>query len=320
MVTLELQGLGRRHGRRWALRGANLSVEEGEIVALWGGSGSGKTTLLHLLAALLRPSEGRARVDGHDLRLHPQRVRAAVGIAFQIPAFDPWLTALEGLEMRAAMHGVARSHRTNQIVRLIHLVGMEEFHETPVRMLSPSQRRRLEVAAALLTEPRVLFLDEPFVGLDSETIHRVWEFLLDLRGRGRTTLLVATSRAEVAERCHRIGVLHGGRLVAVDTPDSIRGAAGKDVVTVQPLDERLTARRLQERLHVSVTEEENGYRVEVQRGDTVAADIVGSFGGQTAAVYVRRPSLEAGLRRSAIGAPDTLSDPLALEPELTGDE
>jgi ABC-2 type transport system ATP-binding protein len=314
MDAVELQGLGRRFGRRWALRGVNLAVEEGEMVAVWGESGAGKTVLLYLLSTLLRPSEGRAFVGGQDLRIHPSRVRSVVSIGFQSPSFDPQTTPLDGLELRAAMYGVSHAHRTQRIVQLLHLLGLEDCYESPTGTLSASQRRRLEVAAALLPSPRILLLDEPFADLEEEVANRIWEHLLDLRRRERMTLLLATAHASFAERCQRIAVLSAGRVVACNTADLIRSAAGKDVVTVQPLDERLTARRIQERLHVTVTEEEDGFKIEAQRGDTIAADILGSFGGQTAAIYVRRPSLEAGLRRIAEGhAPEDLykSIPLA---------
>ncbi|MBW3622789.1 MAG: ABC transporter ATP-binding protein [Armatimonadetes bacterium] len=305
METLLLQNLGRRYGRRWAVRGINLSVEEGEMIAVWGTSGSGKTTLLHLLATLLRPSEGHAWVDNHDLLKRPSRVRSAVSLGFQTPTLDPQLTLLEGLDLRAAMQGVPRAHRTNRIIQQLHLLGLEEYRDTPIGILSASRRRRAEVVAALLPVPRILLLDEPFQGMDDETASRVWEHLIEMRSRERVTLLFSTDRADMAERCHRIALLNEGRFLACDTPDILRGAAGNDVVTVKPIDERLTARRLHERLQVKVSEEPDGFRMEVQRGDGVAADILGSFGGQTAAIYVRRPSLEAGIRRIMDGTAKT---------------
>jgi ABC-2 type transport system ATP-binding protein len=320
METVELVGLGRRFGRRWALRGIDLSVEEGEMVAVWGNGGSGKTTLLYLLSTLLRPHEGKAWIDGHDLRQYPLRVRSVMSMGFQTSTLAPTLTAFEALDLRATMHGVPRAHRTNAVVHLLQLMGLGEYHQVPVSLLSTSFRRCLEVAAALLPQPRVLFLDEPFSGVDTETVNRIWEYLFDLRSRERTTLLVATSDAAVAERCHRIAVLNQGRLLACDTPDMIRSAVGKDIVTVQPLDERLTARRLHERLQVVVNEEEDGFKIEVQRGDSVAADILGSFGGQTSAIYVRRPSLEAGLRRIVEGnSPENPTANLLLETQSLSD-
>lgn len=321
METLLLQNLGRRHGRRWALRGVNLSAEEGEIVAVWGTGGSGKTTLLYLLSTLLRPTEGHGWVDHHDLIKRPARVRSAVSVGFQTPTLDPQRTLLEGLDLRAAMQGVPHAHRTNRIIQQLHLLGLEEFRDTPVGVLSDSQRRRAEVVAALLPVPRILLLDEPFTGMEEEIAARLWEHLLELRSRERVTLLFTTSRSDMAERAHRIALLHEGRLLACDTPDLIRGAAGNDVVTVKPLDERLTARRLHERLQVKVTEEADGFRMEVQRGDSVAADVLSSFGGQTAAIYIRRPSLEAGIRRVLEGTAKTAAmDPVfEAEASLPGD-
>jgi ABC-2 type transport system ATP-binding protein len=297
METLLLQNLGRRCGRRWVVRGVNLSAEEGEMIAVWGTSGSGKSTLLHVLATLMRPTEGHAWVDNHDLLKRPARVRSAVSVGFQLPTLDPQLTLTEALELRAAMQGVPRAHRTNRIIQQLHLLDLEEYRDTLVGMMSLSQRRRAEVVAALLPVPRVLLLDEPFTGMDDEIAARLWEHLIELRARERVTLLFTTTRADMAERAHRIAVLHDGRWLACDTPDLLRGAAGNDIVTVKPLDERLTARRLHDRLQVKVTEEPDGFRIDVQRGDSVAADVLGSFGGQTAAIYVRRPSLEAGIRR-----------------------
>ncbi len=305
--TLQLENLGRRYGRRWALRGVDLSVREGEIIGVWGAGGSGKTTLLHLLATLLRPSEGRATLDTVDLATRASRARALLSLGFQTPTLDPDFSLYDGLELRALMHAVPGVQRANRIIQTLHLVGLEDQANVPVARLSHSQRRRAEVAAALLPTPRLLLLDDPFAGMEDETARRVWEYLLSLRTQERVTMLISVSRAEMAERCHRIAVLHRGRLMACDTPDLIRSAAGKDMVTVQPLDERISARRLHERLHVTVTEEDHGFRMEVNQGDAVAADLIGAFGAQTRAVYVRRPTLQAGLLRIAEGR--TIADP-----------
>ena len=218
------RGLARRYGAVDALHPVDLVVATGECFGLVGPNGSGKSTLLGLLTTLIRPTRGEGTVGGADLR-DVAAVRARIGVVFQAPSLDLRLSAVENLDFYAALHRPAwrPSERAARVHAALAALGVTERTGDEVGTYSGGTRRRVEVARALLTEPGVLFLDEPTTGLDPHTRATLWERLAVLRAGG-LTLVVATHDMEEAARCDRLGVLVAGRLVTIATPDAL--AAG----------------------------------------------------------------------------------------------
>jgi ABC-2 type transport system ATP-binding protein len=222
-----VDGVVVRYGDFEAVRGVSFSIEQGEVFGLLGPNGAGKTSILRVLTTLLRPAGGRALVAGHDTQRESLRVRASIGYVPQAISVDAALTGLENLDFYARVAGVQRSERRDRVEHAVAAMQLESFVDRLARELSGGMLRRLEVATAVLTRPRVLFLDEPTVGLDPTARRLVWERLLALREEEGTTLLVTKHLMEEAERyCERIAIMDLGRLVAQGTPQELREEHG----------------------------------------------------------------------------------------------
>jgi ABC-2 type transport system ATP-binding protein len=218
-----VDGLVVRFGSLVAVGGISFGVAEGETFGLLGPNGAGKTTTLRVLTTLLRADEGRAQVAGFDVRRHSLEVRASIGYVPQALSADGALTARENLEFYARVTGVPRRLRRPRIAEAVEAMQLESLLDRMARDLSGGMLRRLEIATALLNRPRVLFLDEPTVGLDPTARRRVWERLHALRREAGTTIVVTTHMMEEAERhCDRLAILDRGVLVESGVPARLR--------------------------------------------------------------------------------------------------
>ncbi len=237
-----------------AVGGVSFAVAPGEVFGLLGPNGAGKTTTIRVLTTLLAPTEGRALVAGHDVRGDSLAVRACIGYIPQAISVDGALTAWENLDFYGRVTGVPRRERRERIAEVIETMELQQMLDRLARTLSGGMLRRLEIASALLNRPRVLFLDEPTVGLDPNARAMVWERLRALREQSGTTILVTTHLMEEAERhCDRLGVIDRGRLIEQGEPAELieRHSAGslEDVfrhITGRPLGEEAGEERLDE--------------------------------------------------------------------------
>jgi ABC-2 type transport system ATP-binding protein len=229
--AIETESLVKRFGALEALGGVDLRVARGACFGLLGPNGAGKTTLVSILATLLRPSAGRARLLGRDVEGERAAVRRDVGIVFQEPSLDPELTAREHLDLHARLYHLGDRARCVSEGR--SRAGLDGQADRPVRGFSGGMKRRLEIARGLLHRPRVLFLDEPTAGLDPRARAAVWSRLREIRAQGAATLLLTTHSMEEADAlCERIAILERGRVVAEGTPEELKAALGGDLVVV----------------------------------------------------------------------------------------
>lgn len=242
MLGIVLQDLGRRFGHREVVRNLTFTVEAGEVFGLLGPNGSGKSTTLKMLTTLLPPTSGDARIGPHSIG-DVVAVRRCIGVVFQDPSLDLKLTVLENMDFFASLYQPrwSRTRRRDASLDLLRTVGLEDRAHDLARTLSWGMRRRLEIGRALLSEPQVLFLDEPTTGLDPQSKEALWERLLQLRRSSGLTVVLATHDMEEASRCDRVGILHEGRLVAVDRPVALCDAVGASHLTQAFLT--LTTRR-----------------------------------------------------------------------------
>ncbi|WP_245997576.1 ABC transporter ATP-binding protein [Streptomyces armeniacus] len=224
-----------------AVRGVDLAVRPGETFAFLGPNGAGKSTTISLLCALARPTAGEAHVCGADVRTEPQRVRRTVGLLFQHSALDSNLTARQNLYVHARLYGLSRAAAGARGAELLALAGLDDRQRAPVRTLSGGMRRRLEIARALLHDPRVLFLDEPTVGLDPHARAQIWDHLHALRAERRTTLFLTTHYLEEAEHCDRIAIIDAGRVVAEGPPRELKAEIADDRLRLRTSDDAATA-------------------------------------------------------------------------------
>jgi ABC-2 type transport system ATP-binding protein len=243
--TVLVDGLVVRFGTVRAVAGISFAVGAGEVFGLLGPNGAGKTTTIRVLTTLLRPDEGRALVAGHDVVREGLAVRQAIGYVPQAISIDGALTADENLEFYARATGVPRRDRRERIAEAVEAMRLDSFLDRLGRTLSGGMLRRLEIATALLKQPRVLFLDEPTVGLDPTARRLVWERLELLRAEAGTTVLVTTHQMEEAERqCDRIAVMDRGTIAALGSPDELRRRFG--VPALEDVFTEVTGGRLEE--------------------------------------------------------------------------
>ncbi len=225
MPVLELQGLTRRFGALIAVNDLCLAVERGEMVALLGPNGAGKSTTIKMLTTLLPPSAGTALVDGLDIVRHPAAVRAIIGYVPQMLSADGTLTGRENLRVFARLYDLPSKVRRDRVEEALAFMGLADAADRLVRQYSGGMIRRLEIAQSMLHNPRVLFLDEPTVGLDPAARRAVWDHIEELRRRTGATIILTTHLMEEADAlCDRIAIMHKGSLVAEGTPGELKSS------------------------------------------------------------------------------------------------
>ncbi len=240
--------LSRRFGEAVAVAGVSFEVRRGEFFALLGPNGAGKSTTIHMLTTILAPTGGKAEVMGFDVVRQAYDVRRQLGMVFQDPALDERLTARENLEIHAVLYGVPRRSRRAAIEGALEWASLREVGDRRVRSFSGGMKRRLELARALMHGPRVLFLDEPTIGLDPQGRRHLWERIDALRAGGMTVLMTTHNLPE-ADACDRVGIIDAGRMVAIGTPAELkREHGGKPDADLEDVFIALTGRQLRDEL------------------------------------------------------------------------
>jgi ABC-2 type transport system ATP-binding protein len=236
--NIEVEGLTRKFKNGpLAVAGIDLTVDPGEIYGFLGPNGAGKSTTVHMLTTLLPPSDGGARVAGHDVVREGPAVRAAIGAALQEAALDPHLTAREHMRLQTALHGLPRDERISRGDALIDRVGLADAADRRVSGYSGGMKRRLDLALALVHGPRVLFLDEPTTGLDPQSRAALWDEVARLAGEDGVTVFLTTQYLEEADQlADRIGIIDDGKIVAEGTPASLKAEIGRPSLEVTPSD------------------------------------------------------------------------------------
>ena len=224
---IRVQDLTKTFGRLTAVDGISFTVEEGEIFAFLGPNGAGKTTTIKMLTTLLTPTRGKVEIDGLDPTVQRNEVRKRFGIVFQDPSLDEELTAYENMDIHGAFYRVPRKLRAQRIEKLLRLFELWERRDDPVKRFSGGMRRRLEIARGLLHTPRILFLDEPTLGLDPQTRNQLWTQVAQLSAEERVTVFLTTHYMEEAERvARRIAIIDHGRIVAQGSPQELKQQTG----------------------------------------------------------------------------------------------
>jgi len=234
MIAIEVRGLTREFGDEvLAVAGVDLEVAEGEIYAFLGPNGAGKTTTVRMLTTLLRPSGGTATVAGHDVVRDAAAVRRSIGVALQEAALDPLMTGRELIRLQATLHGLPRAEGRRRGEALLDRVGLDRAADRRVGTYSGGMRRRLDLASALVHQPRVLFLDEPTTGLDPVSRKAIWEEVEKLNDEGTTVFLTTQYLEEADMLADRVGIIDDGRIVAEGTPGSLKAEIGRPHLEVR---------------------------------------------------------------------------------------
>lgn len=221
-----------------AVDGINFEVRKGEIFGFLGPNGAGKTTTLNILCALTKPTEGEASVCEYDVMKQPDDVRKCIGIVFQDMSLDDRLTAKENLELHARLYGVPKSDRKKRINEVLELAELKDRENSIVKTLSGGMKRRLELARGLIHHPKVLFLDEPTLGLDPQTRKHIWDYILKLKKEKGITIMLTTHYMEEAdELCDRIAIMDHGKIIALNTSKNLKDSLGGDTIILDLKDE-----------------------------------------------------------------------------------
>jgi len=298
MPAIRVEGLVRRFGDIVALDGLSFEIGEGELFGILGPNGAGKTTLINILSTLLRPSAGSADVAGFSVLDRPDDVRKSIGVVFQESSLDTRLTARENLSLHAAVYRVPRAERRQRIADMLAMVELEDRADSLVETFSGGMRRRLELARGFTHRPRVLFLDEPSLGLDAQTRRRIWEHIDQWNREQATTVILTTHYMEEADRlCGRVAILDRGRIAALDSPERLKALLGGDVVTLETSDRSgALAAALRQRPWIKAVMERDGVLdLSTEQGAQRIPDIVSAaqdLGIPLASVNLHRPSLE----------------------------
>jgi ABC-2 type transport system ATP-binding protein len=292
VTMIEVRDLTRRYGQLEAVKGVSFEVCEGEVFGFLGPNGAGKTTTINMLCTLLRSTGGSASVNGFDVADQRSEVRRSIGLVFQQPTLDDALTAEQNLRFHAYAYGVRREAREPRIRELLTLVELWDRRSSKVRTFSGGMKRRLEIARGLLHGPRVLFLDEPTLGLDPQTRRRIWEYLAELRARNSLTIFLTTHYMDEAEQSGRIAIIDHGRIVALDSPAQLKSAVGGDVITIATAACEAVANELRARYDISAVIAEGAVSFQVPGGEAFLPEFVRSFGQPMEAIGLRRPTLD----------------------------
>jgi ABC-2 type transport system ATP-binding protein len=289
---IKVVDLGKRYGALDAVKGVSFEIKEREVFGFLGPNGAGKTTTINILCTLARPTAGSAWVNGFDVVHQRSEVRRSIGLVFQEPTLDDHLTAEQNLLFHAYAYGVPRDVRETRLRELLTMVELWDRRKNSVRTYSGGMKRRLEIARGLLHRPRVLFLDEPTLGLDPQTRRRLWEYVQDLRRRENLTIFLTTHYMDEAEICDRIAIIDHGSIVALDTPNGLKSLVGGDLITLRTDDTTATVRELRERYHLESEVEMETVKFKVPQSEEFLPDFVRGFGQRITAISARRPTLD----------------------------
>jgi ABC-2 type transport system ATP-binding protein len=298
MDAIHVENLTRRFNGFTAVDHISFAVRTGELFGLLGPNGAGKTTTINMLSTLLRPSSGSAEVAGFDVARSKDDVRRSIGIVFQEPALDTRLTGKENLEFHAMMYGLPREERKHRLAEVLRLVELEDKANMLVEKYSGGMKRRLEIARGLIHWPKVLFLDEPTLGLDAQTRRRIWEYIKKLNKERQVTIILTTHYMEEADYlCDRVAIIDFGKFVALGTPPALKDILGGDVVSMElDGDTTVLLDRFKNLDWIKTMKSHNGVlSLTMERGERRIPELItaaNQAGVQVTCVHLHKPSLE----------------------------
>ena len=229
--------LTKKYGNLVAVNAIDLEVAQGEIFGLLGPNGAGKTTTLSMLSTMLPPTSGKAEVNGFDVAEESGKVRESIGMVFQDPSLDLDLTAIENLDFHGKLYEMPAEERRKRAKEVLELVGLSDKAKVLVKTFSGGMKRRLEIARGLMHTPKVLFLDEPTLGLDPQTRRRIWDYVKKLSETEGLTVIITTHYMEEADSlCGRVAIIDAGKIVALDSPEKLKKKAGSETIQVTSSD------------------------------------------------------------------------------------
>jgi ABC-2 type transport system ATP-binding protein len=291
-VVIEARGLSKRYSEVEAVRGIDLDVYAGETFGFLGPNGAGKSTTIRILCTLAKPTGGSASVAGLDVVRERAAVRRNIGLVFQDPTLDSYLSAERNLRFHGELYGVPRAMIEERSRQVLDMVGLWDRRASRVSTFSGGMKRRLEIARGLLHSPRVLFLDEPTVGLDPQTRLSIWRYLRELRASERITIFLTTHYMDEAENCDRIAIINEGRIIALGTPDALKASVGTDRVQITTSDDVAAIDALRRQFAIESELRDGQVMFHVADGERFVPQLFADLPMPIRSVSVARPSLD----------------------------
>ncbi len=291
MAAIEVTELTKRFNNLTAVDHISFTVESGEVFGFLGPNGAGKTTTINILCTLLLPTSGRALVNNHDCIKEPAKVRSAIGLVFQDTTLDTGLTAYENLRFHGYLYNMDKKTIGKRVDEMLRLVELTDRKNDIVKKFSGGMKRRLEIARGLLHYPKVLFLDEPTLGLDPQTRNLIWEFVFELRKKENVTIFMTTHYMEEAEGCDRIAIIDHGKIIALGSPAGLKKMLRGDIVRLKTYDNKLALEEIQERFGYQTTEEDGTIRIVVDEGDRFIPILIKEMTQKIISVSLQEPTL-----------------------------
>ncbi|MBI5560885.1 MAG: ATP-binding cassette domain-containing protein [Deltaproteobacteria bacterium] len=292
MAAIEVRDLVKNYNGFPAVRGVSFSVEEGEVFGFLGPNGAGKTTTINILCTLLSPTSGHAFVNGYDCTGEPGRVRSSIGLVFQDVTLDGELTAYENLKFHCYLYNMTRRLTEERIEEMLAVVGLWERKDDFVKNFSGGMKRRLEIGRGLLHRPKVLFLDEPTLGLDPQTRFRIWQFIGGLKEKEGSTIFMTTHYMDEAEVCGRIAIIDNGRIIACASPGALKNSLKGDTVYLKTADDGRAQVELEGKFGLASKRLESGLKLIVPNGEKVIPKILSGLAVEVNEVNLKKPSLD----------------------------
>jgi ABC-2 type transport system ATP-binding protein len=297
---ISIKNLVKTYDSLTAIDNVNLDIYDNEVFGLLGPNGAGKTTLIHILATLIKPTSGSASVNGYDIVKESSKVRSSIGIVFQAPSSDDMLTGYENLKLHSLLYAVPIHVREKRINDVLELVGLTDRKNHQVKKYSGGMRRRLEIARGLLHKPKVIFLDEPTLGLDPNSREIMWKYIDRLVKDEKVTLILTTHYMEEADfLCNRIGIIDKGKIIALDSPSRLKESLGGEIIKIELKNKEERMKALLESIlkpydfvhKVEVNDEENVVIVYVDDASRNLPTILKAIDNNVKSVDFRSPTL-----------------------------
>ena len=290
--AVEVDHLVKSYGEVDIVRGVSFTVPPGEVFGFLGPNGAGKSTTINMLCTLCTPTSGTARVSGFDVVAQRDEVRRHIGLVFQDPTLDVHLTAGQNLRLHAELYGIHPGVIPTRMEQMLQMVCLADRRDQPVMTFSGGMKRRLEVARGLMHSPRVLFLDEPTIGLDPQTRSSIWRYIRALQEAEGTTIFMTTHYMEEAEVCDRIAIMDRGEIVVLDTPEALKAGVGADRVTLGTADDDAALAALRDRFGIEASVADGAVTFHVENGEEFVPRLFAELGVAITSVAVSRPTLD----------------------------
>ena len=292
MNVIEVKNLTKKYKNLTAVNNVSFGVAQGEIFGFLGPNGAGKSTTISMLATLVNATSGGAVINGFNINTQRDDVRKSIGLVFQDPSLDDRLTAKENLCFHAELYRVPKNQCDPRVENVLKLVDLWDRKDDIVKTFSGGMRRRLEIARGLIHQPKVLFLDEPTLGLDPQTRFNIWEYILKLKRENEMTIFMTTHYMNEAEYCDRIAIIDHGQIVALDTPANLKKMIGGDIISLTSADKEKLKNELEEKYKKEVKEEDGVLKIEVTDGQKFLPQLFNDMTTKIDSIELREPTLE----------------------------